>query len=515
MNRFLVISCLVILTFLAGLSLAGIPKMINYQGMLTDNSGNPLNATVSITFKIYNDSLSGILKWQESQGSVTVTNGLFNVILGSVTPIDLDFSEDYWLDIMVGGEQMPSRLKFTSVGYAYRAKMADSAMVAVSAPTGGGWTDDGTVVRLTTGMDSVGIGTTIPKGKLHVSSGFIITDPGWGIQLLQGNGEYSSQIFTSGNDLNIMNFGTGCIRLWTGTIPYSATVRLHITNDGNVGIGTTNPSSLLHAHGSAPADANNGQLTISESTSGSGRSLLLGRTTSYGFIQSHNQQPLALNPLGNKVGIGTTSPASRLEVKSSGFADGIRLTSSDGDNLFVAGEAFDGSCILQVYDASGAGKVWIDGGGESYFTYALGIGMANPTQMLDVNGTARLRSMSTGTGTVVVADANGVLKKQSSGKRYKENIRGLEADQEKVLQLEPVRFDWKTTGEPDIGLIAEEVEKAIPDLVVYDNEGKPDAVKYDKISLYLLGLVKELKTENEELRRRIEALETNGERDLR
>jgi hypothetical protein len=56
------------------------------------------------------------------------------VILGSVTPIDLSFNEEYWLDITVGGEHMPSRLKFTSVGYAYRAQRADTAAYAIGVP---------------------------------------------------------------------------------------------------------------------------------------------------------------------------------------------------------------------------------------------------------------------------------------------------------------------------------------------------------------------------------------------
>jgi hypothetical protein len=104
-----------------------IPHLINYQGMLTDNSGNPLTGSFDIIFKIYNDASTGTMRWSETQSGVTITNGLFSVILGSVTPIDLAFDEEYWLDITVGGEHMPSRLKFTSVGYAYRAQKADSA----------------------------------------------------------------------------------------------------------------------------------------------------------------------------------------------------------------------------------------------------------------------------------------------------------------------------------------------------------------------------------------------------
>ena len=56
------------------------------------------------------------------------------MILGIGTPIDLSFDEEYWLDITVGEEHMPSRLRFTSVGYAYRSQKADSAVAVSSYP---------------------------------------------------------------------------------------------------------------------------------------------------------------------------------------------------------------------------------------------------------------------------------------------------------------------------------------------------------------------------------------------
>lgn len=114
-----------------------IPHMINYQGMLTDNSGNPLTGNFDITFRIYNASSDGTLRWEETHYAVTVTNGLFNVILGNAgTPINLNFYEEYWLDITVAGEHMPSRMKLTSVGYAYRAQVADTAAYAIGVPEG-------------------------------------------------------------------------------------------------------------------------------------------------------------------------------------------------------------------------------------------------------------------------------------------------------------------------------------------------------------------------------------------
>lgn len=166
---------LIILVFLVpiwihgtSLSLAEIPKMINYQGMLTDDSGNPITDTLDMEFRIYNSETNGNLKWSETQSQVPIIDGLFNVMLGSGNPIDtLTFSEQYWLEVQVDNDTMP-RIQFTSVGYAYRAWVADSAVVATSAPTGGGWTDDGTVVRLESGTDSVGVGTTSPRALLDV-----------------------------------------------------------------------------------------------------------------------------------------------------------------------------------------------------------------------------------------------------------------------------------------------------------------------------------------------------------
>ncbi|HEX7400595.1 MAG TPA: hypothetical protein VF369_00325, partial [candidate division Zixibacteria bacterium] len=104
MPRFiLILTGLFVLVLLVGLGLAGVPQLINYQGMLTDNSGTPLNGTYSIIFKIYNAESAGTKRWEETQSGVLVSNGLFNVILGSVNPIDsLDFNEQYWLDITVG-----------------------------------------------------------------------------------------------------------------------------------------------------------------------------------------------------------------------------------------------------------------------------------------------------------------------------------------------------------------------------------------------------------------------------
>jgi len=113
---------------------AEIPHEINYQGMLTDDEDNPLNGSYDILFKIYNHPSSGSMQWSETQTGVSVDNGLFSVALGSVTPILLSFYEvdQYWLDITVEGEHMPSRVNFASVAFAYRAQKSDTALYAIS-----------------------------------------------------------------------------------------------------------------------------------------------------------------------------------------------------------------------------------------------------------------------------------------------------------------------------------------------------------------------------------------------
>jgi hypothetical protein len=200
MYRFTIVVCLIFPVLFASLALADIPKLINYQGMLTESDGStPVpDDTYDINFKIYNASSAGDKRWEETQTDVAVTNGLFNVILGNATVggLDLDFSEEYWLEITVEGEQMGQRLRFTSVGYAYRARMADSATVAVSAPTGGGWTDDGAVVRLETSTDKVMIGTGSPTEKLHVN-GDIRLSSGGDIAFVDD----STRIYETGDDL--------------------------------------------------------------------------------------------------------------------------------------------------------------------------------------------------------------------------------------------------------------------------------------------------------------------------
>ncbi|MFA5119284.1 MAG: hypothetical protein WC695_10665 [Candidatus Omnitrophota bacterium] len=105
---------------------AAVPELINYQGRLTDTSGQPLEGTYSLTFRIYDAETAGNLLWEEIQPAVVVQKGIFNVLLGSVTDLGLAFDMAYFLEIKVGSEVMAPRQRMSSAAYAMRSKHTDS-----------------------------------------------------------------------------------------------------------------------------------------------------------------------------------------------------------------------------------------------------------------------------------------------------------------------------------------------------------------------------------------------------
>jgi hypothetical protein len=89
----------------------------------------------------------------------------------------------------------------------------------------------------------------------------------------------------------------------------------------------------------------------------------------------------------------------------------------------------------------------------------------------------------------VVIDSNGQLGTASSSRRFKKEIKPMDQTSEAILALKPMTFHYKsdTTHTPQFGLIAEEVAKVNPDLVVRDKDGKPYSVRYVQVNAMLLN----------------------------
>jgi hypothetical protein len=96
-----------------------------------------------------------------------------------------------------------------------------------------------------------------------------------------------------------------------------------------------------------------------------------------------------------------------------------------------------------------------------------------------------------GEGAAVVIDGSNQLGTVVSSRRFKQEIKPMERASEVLFALKPVIFHYKKEvdpkGNPQLGLVAEDVENVNPSLVVHDQEGKPYSVRYDQVNAMLLN----------------------------
>jgi hypothetical protein len=124
------------------------------------------------------------------------------------------------------------------------------------------------------------------------------------------------------------------------------------------------------------------------------------------------------------------------------------------------------------------------------------------------------------TGAQVVVSSNGQLGIVASSRRFKEEIDSISFTDEPLMKLHPVRFRYKSDDEMgdqplQYGLIAEEVAEVIPEMVQFDNEGKPFAVNYQHLGPLMLAMIQKQQTalasiqrQNLELKNEVSALRT-------
>jgi trimeric autotransporter adhesin len=97
-----------------------------------------------------------------------------------------------------------------------------------------------------------------------------------------------------------------------------------------------------------------------------------------------------------------------------------------------------------------------------------------------------------------------------SSRRFKEEIKPMNKASEAILALQPVTFryrkDFDPTGAAQFGLVAEDVAKVNPDLLVRDKEGKPHRVRYDQVNAMLLNEFLKEHHKVQELEKQIENL---------
>lgn len=135
-------------------TLQGTTTTISYQGHLTSANGQPVNGNTNMTFKLYTVPTGGTAVWTETRSStnaVPVTNGLFKVALGGVTPLDTALlNQPLWLGITAGSDaEMTPREQLGSVPYAAVAGAVPDGSVTSTKQTLTTYrADDRTAVRI-------------------------------------------------------------------------------------------------------------------------------------------------------------------------------------------------------------------------------------------------------------------------------------------------------------------------------------------------------------------------------
>nr|WNL49683.1 peptidase [Marseillevirus sp.] len=131
---------------------------------------------------------------------------------------------------------------------------------------------------------------------------------------------------------------------------------------------------------------------------------------------------------------------------------------------------------------------------------ALGAGAASATnnELTIASTITQWRSLglasAAAANTLQIDPATGIITQAASSRRFKDNIRDLDVDTEKLYDLVLRRYEYKSDGKEDIGLIAEDTYDILPDIVTLDAEGKPHGIKHLTLVMLLLAELQNLKS---------------------
>ena len=395
---------------------------------------------------------------------------------------------------------------------------------------------------------NVGIGTTDPKVLLHLRKDTATAGSESIILLDNRQGPSTSNYYSGGlwgagyRDVANPGYLAGIDFLRTSQsgglssqgemIFYTTTIastlssirasneRMRIDSIGNVGIGTTDPTSKLHISSSTSTDTptagtTNGGLFISNASRTYGLNLGV-QNTGRSWIQGQRMDgntslyDLLLQPLGGNVGIGTDSPGAKLEVY--GSSPNILInntTETDSGIVFTDAQAGTSQRAAIKFNSSDqklkffvndevAQRMVIDTAGY------VGIGTTNPSYQLQLSTNSAAKPSSS-TWTVV------------SDERVKENIKPYEKGLNEILQVNTKTFDYNGKAgfdkiKDNVGIIAQDMIKIFPETIKTYNaklnetdEEEAELYNFDghALTFALINAVKELKAEIEELKKQI------------
>ena len=343
-----------------------------------------------------------------------------------------------------------------------------SQVQAVVPPPDGGYPNfttaegDNALKALTSGVGNTAIGTfslfsvtagnfntAVGAGSLDLNQADSNTAIGTAALLFNTTGTLNTAVGTAALEFNAtadQNTATGAFALFS-----------HVSGAGNTAVGAD--ALLNDATGQLNTAVGSGALfTVNSGFNGSfntaiGASALFNNT-------SADNTAVGGSALGNN-----TSGHDNTAVGVSALAN-----STTGNNNIALG-SFAGQ---GVSTASNVISIGVQGGNTDNSCYI-----------------GQIFNATTSGGSAVFVDANNKLGAVVSSARFKQDVQQMGATSQALFALKPVTFRYKKeidpTGISQFGLVAEEVEKVNPDLVVRDKEGKPYSVRYDQVNAMLLN----------------------------
>ena len=201
------------------------------------------------------------------------------------------------------------------------------------------------------------------------------------------------------------------LQTWSGIY----TTRATITNAGNFGINTTTPTERLHVNGNT---LSNGSFLTTTGVFGTSGAINMS------FLTNGTPRLTIYNSTGN-VGIGTTSPTTRLEVAAPGAGTAFRVAGTATPGI-IAMEVYNGGVIGTFESSIGspANSVRLGSRSANNFSLAtsnldrvtilstngfMGVGIAAPTEMLHVNGNTKVSGSITSSSNVTIDNVKPVI----------------------------------------------------------------------------------------------------------
>jgi hypothetical protein len=315
--------------------------------------------------------------------------------------------------------------------------------------------------------ERLGIGTSSPTEVLHVVGDILAT-----------GGDFKSDAN------NYLGFSNNTFARFV----INDSEKMRITSSGNVGIGTSSPSSLLHIYSSSP------QMIIQDSgthgTDSTPGLVFKDTSSSQGEIGFENSGEMFIRQLKNSDMTFRTNNTERMRIYSSGLV-AINTTSPDAGSI-----------------------VSVNHEGSTFYGLSL-----NSTTTSGTQYHLRFARGGAGAGYIASNSATTVSLNNTSDERLKENVQNSNSAIQDLKDIQVRQFDWKDNIDThrDFGFVAQELVNVVPEAVTQgtdelDDNGKPVrswGVDYSHIVPRLVKVCQEQQTKIEELEARITALETN------